>query len=111
MENFDISGKGGINIEQQELDYELQFTILGEPYLQSIKVDELYHDIAWPVKCAAALEDEFSQYCQPDFTKVREIIAQLGSNAVIERLDEVIDEKLPSEVGDGVRGLLRNLFQ
>ena len=111
MDNFDISGTGGINIEQQEFDYELQFTILGEPYLQSIKVDELYHDIAWPVKCAAALEDEFSQYCQPDFTKVREIIAQLGSNAVIERLDEVIDEKLPSEVGDGVRGLLRNLFQ
>lgn len=110
MDNFDISGTGGINLEQQNFDYDLDFTILGEPYLQTIQVDELYHDVSWPVECAAAFEDEVNQYCRPDFTRVREIFAQLGTNAVRDRLEEVITDQLPPEVQDGARGLLRNLL-
>lgn len=110
MDNFDVSGTGGINMQQQEFDYDLKFSVLGEPYLQTIQVDELYHDVSWPVECAAAFEDEVNQYCRPDFTQVREIFTQLGTNAVIDRLDEVITDQLPEEVGDGVRGLLRNLL-
>tara|TARA_B110000858_G_scaffold134187_1_gene152530 strand:+ start:32527 stop:34653 length:2127 start_codon:yes stop_codon:yes gene_type:complete len=110
MDNFDVSGTGGIDLEQQDFNYDLQFTILGEPYLQSIQVDELYHDISWPVECVAAFADEVKQYCRPDFTKVREIFTQLGSNAVIDRLDEVISDQLPPEVRSGVRDLLRNLL-
>jgi len=110
MDNFDISGTGGIDLEQKNFDYDLQFSILGEPYLQTIQVDELYHDVSWPVECAAAFEDEVNQYCRPDFTQVREIFTQLGTNAVIDRLDEVISDQLPPEVRGGVRGLLRNLL-
>ncbi len=110
MDNFDISGTGGIDLQQENFDYDLNFTILGEPYLQTIQVDELYHDVAWPVKCAAAFEDEVNQYCRPDFTQVREIFTQLGTNAVIDRIEETITDQLPPEVGDGVRGLLRNLL-
>lgn len=109
MDNFDIFGTGGIDLQQQNFDYDLQFSILGEPYLQTIQVDELYHDVSWPVECAAAFEEEINQYCRPDFTQVREIFTQLGTNAVIDRLDEVITDQLPPEVSDGVRGLLRNL--
>ncbi|PCI75422.1 MAG: hypothetical protein COB20_12940 [SAR86 cluster bacterium] len=110
MDNFDISGTGGIDMQQQNFDYDLQFSILGDPYLQTIQVDELYHDVSWPVECAAAFEDEVSQYCRPDFTRVREIFTQLGTNAIIDRLDEVISDQLPPEVSGGVRGLLRNLL-
>ena len=110
MDNFDVSGTGGIDLQQENFDYDLEFTILGEPYLQTIQVDELYHNVSWPVECAAAFEDEVNQYCRPDFTQVREIFTQLGTNAVIDRLDEAISDQLPPEVGDGVRGLLRNLL-
>ncbi|MFT4816535.1 MAG: AsmA protein [Pseudohongiellaceae bacterium] len=110
MDNFDISGTGGIDLQQQDFDYDLQFSVLGEPYLQTIQVDELYHDVSWPIECAAAFEDEVNQYCRPDFTRVREIFTRLGTNAVIDRLDEVITDQLPPEVSDGVRGLLRNLL-
>tara|TARA_B110000093_G_scaffold6973_1_gene6646 strand:- start:1133 stop:1681 length:549 start_codon:yes stop_codon:yes gene_type:complete len=108
MDNFDISGTGGIDMQQQNFDYDLQFSILGEPYLQTIQVDELYHNVSWPVECAAAFENEVNQYCRPDFTRVREIFTQLGTNAVIDRLDEVITDQLPPEVSDSARGLLRN---
>ena len=110
MDNFDISGTGGIDLQQQNFDYDLKFSVLSEPYLQTIQVDELYHDVSWPVKCAAAFGVEVNQYCRPDFTQVREIFTQLGTNAVIDRLDEVITDQLPEEVSDGVRGLLRNLL-
>ena len=46
---------------QQNFDYDLLFTILGEPYLQTISVDELYHDMSWPVECAANFADEVKQ--------------------------------------------------
>lgn len=110
MDNFDVSGTGGINLRQQDFDYDLQFTVLGAPYLQTIQVDELYHDVSWPVKCAAAFEDDVNQYCRPDFTQVRAIFTQLGTNAVMDRVEEAITDQLPPEVGDGVRGLLRNLL-
>ena len=84
MDNFDIAGTGGIDLEQQNFNYDLQFSILGEPYLQTIQVDELYRDISWPVECAAAFKDEANQYCRPDFTQVREIFTQLGTNGVID---------------------------
>ena len=110
MDNFDISGTGGIDLQQKDFDYDLQFSVLGEPYLQTIQIDELYHAVSWPIECAAAFEDEVNQYCRPDFTQVRQIFTQLGTSAVIERLDEVISDQLPPEVSDGVRGLLRNLL-
>lgn len=110
MDNFDVSGTGGIDLQQQNFDYDLQFTILGAPYLQTIQVDELYHDVSWPVECSAAFADEVNQYCRPDFTQVREIFTQLGTNAVLDRVEEAITDQLPPEVGDGVRGLLRNLL-
>ena len=82
MDNFDIAGTGGIDLEQQNFNYDLQFSILGEPYLQTIQVDELYRDISWPVECAAAFKDEVNQYCRPDFTQVREIFTQLGTSGL-----------------------------
>lgn len=110
MDNFDVSGSGGLNLAQQSFDYDLLFTILGAPYLQTIQVDEIYHDVSWPVDCASDFADDVNQYCRPDFTLVREIFTQLGTNAVRNRLDEVITDQLPPEVRDGARGLLRNLL-
>ncbi len=110
MDNFDISGTGGVNLDQQSFDYDLLFTVLGEPYLQTIPVDDLYHDVPWPVECAASFTDEVSQYCHPDFAQVREIFTRTGTNAIRSRLKEVISDQLPPEVRDGARKLLRKLF-
>lgn len=110
MDNLDVSGTGGVNLTAGNFDYDLDFTILGEPYLQTIPVDEIYHDVSWPVECAAAFDDEVSQYCRPDFTQVREIFTQLGTNAVRNRLNEVITDQLPEDIQDGARSLLRNLL-
>lgn len=110
MDNFDVSGTGGIDLLAGNFNYDLLFTVLGEPELQTIQIDDLYHNVSWPVQCSAEFYEDVSQYCGPDFSQVRIIFSQLGTNAIRSRLDEVIIDQVPSELQDSARGLLRNLF-
>lgn len=110
MDNFDVSGGGGIDLQTETFDYDLEFTVLGEPAPQTIPINELYHDVRWPVQCAANIADPVSQYCRPDFSKAREIFTQIGTNAVRSRLNEAIIDRVPDELQDAARGLLRNIF-
>ncbi len=110
MDNFDVTGGGGIDLDAGNFNYDLLFTVLGEPITQTIQINDLYHDVPWPIQCAAAFADDVNQYCGPDFTQVRTIFSQIGSNAVRSRLNEVITDQLPTELQDSARGLLRNLF-
>lgn len=110
MDNFDITGTGGLDLNAGSFDYDLLFTVLGEGFTQTIPINELYHDISWPVQCQAAFADPLSQYCGPDFAQVRQIFAQIGTNTVRSRLDEVISDQVPDNVQDSARSLLRNLF-
>ena len=110
MDNFDISGTGGFDLDAGTFDYDMMFTVLGEPYIQTIPINELYHNVSWPVDCSATFNESVNRYCRPDFTRVREIFTQIGSNAVRGRLEEAITDQLPTELQDSARGLLRNIF-
>ncbi|MDA0688273.1 MAG: AsmA family protein [Proteobacteria bacterium] len=110
MDNFDVSGGGGLDMEAGTFDYDLLFTVLGEPFTQTIPINNLYHDVPWPVDCSAAFDDPVNRYCRPDFTRVREIFGQIGTNAVRNRLQEVITDQAPTELQDSARGLLRSIF-
>ncbi len=110
MDNFDVSGGGGLDLDAGTFDYDLLFTVLGEPFTQTIPINNLYHDVPWPVDCSAAFDDPVNRYCRPDFTRVREIFGQIGTNAVRNRLEEVITDQAPSELQDSARGLLRSIF-
>ena len=110
MDNFDVSGNGGIDLAAGTFNYALQFGILGPPAPQTIPINDLYHDIPWPVACNASFADEVSQYCRPDFTRVREIFSQLGTNALRNRLQEEIIDQVPEELEETARGLLRRIL-
>lgn len=110
MDNFDITGSGGLDLAAGSFDYDLLFTVLGESYTQTIPIDERYHDISWPVQCTAAFAAPVNQYCRPDFSEVRDIFAQLGTQAVRNRLDDVVTDQVPEDLQDTARGLLRNIL-
>ena len=110
MDNLDLSGAGGVDLVAESFNYDLLFTVVGEPALQTIQVDPLYHNVSWPVQCEASFDDDVSQYCRPDFTQVREIFTQIGSNAIRDRLNESIIDQVPEELQDSARGLLRGLL-
>ena len=110
MDNFDVTGTGGINLNEDTFEYDMLFTVLGAPHRQTIPINELYHNVSWPVDCSAAFADEVTRYCRPEFAQVRDIFTQIGSNAVRNRLEDVITDQVPDELQDAARGLLRNIF-
>jgi len=111
LDNFDVAGTGGLNLDTGSFDYNFEFTMLGEPFLQTIPINDRYHNVPWPVQCTSNFSDEVSQFCNPDFQQVRELFLQEGVNQIQNRLDEVLSDQLPEELQDSARGLLRNLFQ
>lgn len=110
MDNFVLDGTGGVDLDAGSFDYQMAFTLLGPPELQTFPIDELYHGVQWPILCSSTFDATVSQYCNPDFTKVREIFSQLGSNALRNGLQEKITEQVPEELRDAARGLLRNIL-
>jgi AsmA protein len=111
LDNFDITGSGGLDIEAGAFDYDLLFTVLGDPHVQTIPIGTQYHDVSWPVLCNARLDDPINRYCRPDLEQVRELFVQIAANRVPSRLEEIVEDETPeAEQGSG-RGLLRNLFR
>ena len=110
MDNFDVSGTGGIDLEAENFNYDLLIAVLGDPYTQTIPIDELYHNVPWPVDCSAAFSDSFSRYCRPNFTLVRDIFNQIGTNSLRNELQDIIKDRVPERFRDSARGLLRNLL-
>jgi len=110
MDNFDISGTGGINLAERSFDYDMQFTILGEPAPQTIQINQRYLNVEWPVTCSAAVSDPVSQYCGADFTRVREIFTRMATNELKTRATDTLIDKVPEELRDSARGLLRSIF-
>jgi AsmA protein len=107
LDNFDIQGSGGIDPVARRFAYDLQFTVMGEPLPQTIPIDAIYHDVHWPVQCAAAFDAEISQLCRPDFPRVRVIFSELGNTVAVPLpLSRVTPEQLP----EAARALLPNLF-
>ena len=110
MDNFDISGTGGFDRDAGTFAYDLGFAVLGEPTIQTIPINELYHNVTWPVDCSGAFSDDVNRYCRPDFTRVREIFTQIGSNALRNQLQETITDQVPEDLQDAARGLLRSIL-
>lgn len=110
MDNFDITGTGGLDLAAETFDYDLLFTVLGAPFVQTIQISPRYHDVSWPVECSSAFDDSVNQYCRPDFAQVRQIFNQMGTIEARRRLDEVISDQVPEQLQDSARRLLPNLF-
>jgi len=110
LDNFDITGTGGVDLTGQRFDYNLLFTVLGEPFLQTIPVSTSYLNVSWPVECSAGFEEPVNRLCRPDLAQVREIFSQLANSDLQYRLDEVLDEQVPPALQNSTRGLLQQLF-
>jgi len=110
MDNFDVSGSGGIDPAALTFNYDLLFTVLGAPYPQTIPINNRYNNVSWPVQCSAAFQDPVNRLCRPDLAQAREIFTQLGENSLQYRLDEVITDEAPEALQNSSRELLRNLY-
>lgn len=106
LDNFDIAGTGGIDLQNGSFDYQMAFTVLGEPAPQTLVVDEDFQNVAWPIRCDAAFSDPALRYCSPDLQRVRETFVQIARDEVERRATDAVGEQV-----ERVRDRLRNLFQ
>ena len=106
MDNFEIAATGGIDLPAESFNYNATLTVFGEPAPQTIPVGELYQGVGWPVVCDARFDADFSEYCGPDFGRVRDLFVEISRNAVQRRVQDAVTERVPEELQDAARGLL-----
>ena len=110
LDNLNIVSTGGLDLEQRRFNYEVGFSFLPPPETQTIPINELYHNVIWPVRCNARFDSSTDQYCRPDFSRIREIFSQLSANAVRQTIEEEITEQVPQLFQEPARRILREIL-
>jgi len=111
LDNFEIEATGGIALEEERFDYSALLTVYGEPAPQTIAVAPLYQGVGWPVLCSARFDDEYSQFCGPDFGRVRELFVEISRNQVERRVQDAVNDQVPANLQDAARGLLDRVLR
>ncbi|MDP1930599.1 MAG: AsmA family protein [Gammaproteobacteria bacterium] len=111
MDNFEISANGGIDLPAESFNYDVLLTAFGEPAEQTVPVAPLYQGVGWPVVCNATFASEVSQYCGPDFSKVRDLFVQISRNEVQRRVQDAVTDQVPQDLQDAARGLLDRILR
>lgn len=111
LDNVEISANGGIDLTADSFDYDVLLTVFGPPAVQTVPVSELYQGVQWPVLCSATFASEISQYCGPDFGKVRDLFVQISRNQVQRRVQDAVSDQVPADLQDTARGLLDRLLR
>lgn len=105
LDNIDIAGTGGLDLDAGNFNYQLMFSILGDPFNPAVLINERYRNSEWPVICNAAFDADISQYCRPEFPRVREQFVRLGETAP-PALDNLLNRPLPDALPDTARSML-----
>ncbi len=111
LDNVEISASGGIDLNADSFNYDVLLTVFGPPAVQTVPVSELYQGVQWPVLCSATFASEISQYCGPDFGKVRDLFVQISRNQVQRRVQDAVSDQVPADLQDTARGLLDRLLR
>lgn len=111
LDNVEISANGGIDLTADTFNYDVLLTVFGPPAMQTVPVSELYQGVQWPVLCSATFASEISQYCAPDFGKVRDLFVQISRNQVQRRVQDAVSDQVPADLQDTARGLLDRLLR
>ncbi len=111
MDNFEITATGGVDLAQERFDYAALITVYGEPAVQTIPVAPLYQNVGWPVQCSARFDAQYSQYCGPDFARVRDLFVEISRNQVQRRVQDAVTDQVPADLQDAARGLLDRVLR
>lgn len=111
LDNVDIAANGGVDVSAGSFNYNVLLTVFGPPAVQTVPVTELYQGIEWPVLCNATFATDISQYCGPDFGKVRDLFLQISRNQVQRRAQDAVTDQVPADLQDAARGLLDQLLR
>jgi AsmA protein len=107
-----LDGAGSVDLPNEALDYGLSLTILQELKGPNCQIEEKLHNLAFPVRCRGGFDDDPKKMCRPDTDKMKQVIAELGTREVKEKVLKRAQEKLEERFkdNDAIKGLLKGLF-
>ncbi|AXS83171.1 AsmA family protein [Marinobacter sp. Arc7-DN-1] len=112
-----LEGKGTIDMEQSQLDYEAGLRIVGEIHRDNAcRVTEYVENVVIPVECRGNFAEDPAGLCSFDGSRFRDTLKTIAENAarakVKEKVDETrtkaeekVKEKLQDKLGDKLKGL------
>lgn len=106
MDNIDVHGSGRLDAAAGAFDFQLAFTMLGAPMPQPLPLNPLYHNVRWPVRCAALLTADPSQMCQPDFQRVRQLFTSIAAGQTANGIDALLADPFPPQLPVELQGML-----
>lgn len=114
IENLSITALGGLDLQAETLDYDVT-AMFKQTETGAFKVSKQMAGIRWPLSCSGSINAAPGELC---FGKdgaiqdlVTDIIAQDVKRRGSEKLDKLIEEKVPDEYKDIANDLLKNIFK
>lgn len=114
IENLSITALGGLDLQAETLDYDVT-AMFKQTETGAFKVSKQMAGIRWPLSCSGRINAAPGELC---FGKdgaiqdlVTDIIAQDVKRRGNEKLDKLIEEKVPDEYKDIANDLLKNIFK
>jgi len=110
LENLVVRGTGGFDYFKDQIIYDLTATITGTTD-GGFEVSSSLVDVAWPLHCEGSLEAPASDLCRPDKKAIQSLVADIAKQELKlkaqSELDKIIEDKVPKEIKDLLKGLFR----
>jgi AsmA protein len=106
LDNLTLKAKGIVDPLTDAIDLAATVTVANDPNYSTFKVGKALMGLPLPIRCRGSLDDP---KCGADPEGTKKLLAQAlsGKNPEMQqRLDNVIDEKVPEEYRDTARSLL-----
>ena len=113
FENMKITGTGGIDYFGNTMNYDLEATLL-ENVGGQFTVNPQIANIRWPLHCEGSLDADPIDLCLPDRSAVTNLIKDLATQELKRKgrdaINKKIEKKIPDELKEKAKGLLKGLF-
>lgn len=96
LANMQITGKGALDLPQQEVDYRMGLRISGDLSEQdsACEINEQYRNIVWPMRCKGNFADEPGDMCGIDSEGLVKIATKLLTGDAKRRLSDKLFKEL-----------------
>lgn len=102
-------GEGGFDLLADSVDYDL-FIVLENVEGSQLVVNDSFTGIRWPLSCRGPLSEP-ATLCRPDGAGLRRMVSDIARKDIGRKAEDKLFEKLPDDVKDKARNLLKGLLR
>ena len=114
VENLVLTALGGLDLQAETLNYDVT-AMFTQAENGQFKVSKQLSGIRWPLSCSGSIYSAPGELCFGREGAIRELVEDIAAQDLQrrgkEKIEKLIDKKVPDEYKDIARDLLKNLFK